>query len=187
MFQRIAAWCLSLVRRPVHPGARQPATRASSTKPNSRRMRSGETSRLVYQSPLRDRRSQERGTSISRVTTASRRSPCRRTVCSAAHAVLPARGRRRCRSLQGESVAGQTNRNGSCRTLFCYGGRRHSFKAAHQPERLPSTPCGVAAGWPSTPCAAPPGRKRPRRERAARCPSRATATGTRAAPSPCSG
>src|SRR6516225_12353948 len=48
------------------------------------------------------------------------------------------------------------------------GGRRHSFKAAHQRERLPSTPCGVAAGWPSTPCAAPPGRKRPRRGRAGR-------------------
>src|SRR5207247_1533197 len=35
--------------------------------------------------PLRDRRSQDRGTSTSRVTTASIRPPCRPTTCQPAH------------------------------------------------------------------------------------------------------
>src|SRR5262245_18258290 len=45
----------------------QPATRASSTKPNNRRMRSAGRSRVAYHKPLRERRSHDRGTSISRV------------------------------------------------------------------------------------------------------------------------
>src|SRR6185503_19011810 len=47
-------------------------------------MRAAGTSRVQYQSPLRDRRSHERGTSTSSVTTASMYAPCRSTACSAA-------------------------------------------------------------------------------------------------------
>jgi len=39
----------------------QLATRANSTKPNNRGMRSAGMSRVQYQGPLRDRRNQERG------------------------------------------------------------------------------------------------------------------------------
>src|SRR5262249_38295842 len=39
---------------------------------------------VQYQSPLRERRSQDRGTSTSRVTTASMRAPCRQATCIAA-------------------------------------------------------------------------------------------------------
>jgi hypothetical protein len=49
-------------------------------------MRSGGTSRGQYYSPFFERRSQERGTSTSRMTTASMRPPWRRTVCQPAHA-----------------------------------------------------------------------------------------------------
>src|SRR5262249_14827442 len=65
------------------------ATRASSTKPKNRRMRSAGMTRVQYQSPLRDRRSHDRGTSTSRVTTASIRAPCRQATCIAAQLEFP--------------------------------------------------------------------------------------------------
>src|SRR5262249_3473583 len=78
-----------------------PAARANSTNPNNRRMRSAGMSRVQYQSPLRDRRSHERGTSTSRVMTASMRAPCRQATCIAAHDDFP-------------SVANQTAFNRPC-------------------------------------------------------------------------
>ncbi|HKB37924.1 MAG TPA: hypothetical protein VKD72_15865 [Gemmataceae bacterium] len=56
---------------------RQPAARAGSTSPNSRRMRSGGMSRVQYHRPLRERRSHDRGTSTPSVMTASMRAPWR--------------------------------------------------------------------------------------------------------------
>src|SRR5262245_40287361 len=67
----------------------QPAARASSTNPNSRRRRSAGMSRVQYHRPLRERRSQERGTSTSRVMTASMREPCRQATCIAAQLDFP--------------------------------------------------------------------------------------------------
>jgi hypothetical protein len=71
------------------PCDRQPAARASSTNPNSRRRRSGGMSRVQYHRPLRERRSHERGTSTARVMTASMREPCRQATCSAAQLDFP--------------------------------------------------------------------------------------------------
>src|SRR5262249_18511594 len=65
-------------------GVSQPAARASLTKPNSRRMRSGGMSRVQYHRPLRERRSQECGTATSSVRTASMRPPWRQATCIAA-------------------------------------------------------------------------------------------------------
>ena len=67
----------------------QPAARASSTNPNNRRMRPGDASRVQNHRPLRERRSQERGTSTSRVMTAPMPEPCRQTTCSAAPLDFP--------------------------------------------------------------------------------------------------
>src|SRR5262249_28782858 len=63
--------------------------RASSTKPNNRRRRTTGMSRVQYPRPLRERRSQERGTSTSRVRTASMRAPCRHATCIAAQLDFP--------------------------------------------------------------------------------------------------
>src|SRR5215510_12691079 len=71
----LAFFLLGLTWR--HPSPRWLATRASSTNPNSRRMRSAGMSRVQYHSPLWERRSQERGTSTSSLITASMREPCR--------------------------------------------------------------------------------------------------------------
>jgi len=46
-------------------------------------------SRVQYHRPLRERRSQERGTSTSRVRTASMREPCRQATCIAAQLDFP--------------------------------------------------------------------------------------------------
>jgi len=67
----------------------QPAARASSTKPNRRRSRAAGMSRVQYHRPLRERRSHERGTSTSRVMTASMREPCRQATCIAAQPDFP--------------------------------------------------------------------------------------------------
>ena len=52
-------------------------------------MRSAGRSRVQYQRPLRERRSQDLGTSTSRVMTASMRAPCRQATYSAAQLDFP--------------------------------------------------------------------------------------------------
>src|SRR5262249_14424315 len=66
-------------------GASSTGDRDSSPKVMTPKMRPGGTSRGQYHSPRLERRSQERGTSISRMTTCSMRPPCRRTTWAAAH------------------------------------------------------------------------------------------------------
>ena len=80
----------------------QPATCASSTKPNSRRLRSAGMSSVQYHRPLRERRSQERGTSTSSVMTTSMRAPCRQAVCIATQFDFPSVASRKAR---GNAVA----------------------------------------------------------------------------------